>query len=118
MAREIPEPPELHITALSADGVTVVAVAGEIDIATAGEFTAALREQLAAAPVLLDLRRLTFMDSSGVRALDAVLGDVAREGWAFEIRSDMHANVRQVLRLTGMLDALPLRDPPSSAGLA
>jgi anti-anti-sigma regulatory factor len=53
------------------------------------------------------------MDSSGVRALDALLGDVEREGWSFQIRSDMHANVRQVLRLTGMLEALPLRDQPS-----
>ena len=116
MAREIPEPPELHVTALSAEGVTVVAVAGEIDIATAGDFSAAVREHLGSGPVLLDLRKLTFMDSSGVRALDALLGDVEREGWSFEIRSDMHANVRQVLRLTGLLDALPLREPPASAG--
>ena len=114
MAREIPEPPELHVTALSADGVTVVAVAGEIDIATAGDFSAALREHLAAGPVLLDLRKLTFMDSSGVRALDAVMRDVEREGWSLAIRSDMHRNVRQVLALTGMLEALPLQDVPSS----
>jgi len=114
MAREIPEPPELHLTALGADGHTVLAVAGEMDIATAPEFTAALREQLAGGPVLLDLRRLTFMDSSGVRALDVLMREVERERWSLTIRSDMHRNVRQVLALTGMLEALPLQDVPST----
>ncbi|MBA3748045.1 MAG: STAS domain-containing protein [Solirubrobacterales bacterium] len=111
MAREIPEPPELHVTALRSGGVTNVAVAGEMDIASVGDFGAAVREHLASGPVLLDLRKLTFMDSSGVRALDALMRDVEREGWSLTIRSDMHGNVRQVLRLTGMLDALPLQDP-------
>jgi anti-sigma B factor antagonist len=114
MAREIPEPPELHLTALSADGQTVLAVAGEVDVASAPEFAAGLREHLASGPVLLDLRKLTFMDSSGVRALDAVMRDIEREGWSLAIRSDMHRNVRQVLALTGMLEALPLQDVPST----
>ncbi len=114
MARDIPEPPELYLTALSADGHTIVAAAGEIDIATVGEFSAVLREHLAAGPVLLDLRRLTFMDSSGVRALDALLREVELEDWSLRIREGIHRNVRQVLALTGMLDALPMQEAPSA----
>ncbi|MEA2138330.1 MAG: hypothetical protein QOG56_1480 [Solirubrobacteraceae bacterium] len=115
MAAAIPEPPELRLTATRSDGTTHLAVAGEIDMATVDEFSAAVREHLAATPVLLDMRELTFMDSSGVRALDALLRDAESAGWAFAIRSDMHRNVRRVLAMTGVLETLPLQDPPSSA---
>jgi anti-anti-sigma factor len=113
MVREIPDPAEFHVTVLRADGLTNVAVAGEVDIATVGEFVDALREHLASGPVVLDMRELTFMDSSGVRALDALLGDVEREDWSLAVCSDMHRNVCQILRLTGILGELPLQDPPS-----
>lgn len=111
--RESPEPPELEVTARRAAGLTSLAVAGEMDVATAGEFAATVREHLAGGPVVLELHELRFMDSSGVRALDGLLRDTEREGWSLRIRSDMHDNVRRVLALTGMLDALPLEDPPA-----
>ena len=107
----IPEPPELHVTAQRGEGLTSLAVAGEMDIATADDFAATVREHLADGPVMLELRELRFMDSSGVRALDGLLRDSEREGWSLRIRSDLTENVRRVLSLTGMLDALPLQDP-------
>ena len=112
-AHPIPPPPELRVTATRVDGETNVAVAGEMDIATVSGFAAAVRTHLADGHVLLDLRELTFMDSTGVRALDTLLRDAELHGWTFAIRSDLHRNVRQVLVMTGMLDALPLQDPPS-----
>ena len=110
--RGIPEP-ELHVTARSGEGLTSLAVAGEMDVATAGDFAATVREHLAGGPVMLELRELRFMDSSGVRALDELLRDCEREGWSLRIRSDLTENVRRVLSLTGMLDGLPLQDPPA-----
>jgi anti-anti-sigma factor len=92
---------------------TVMAVDGELDMATVDEFTASLREGLAAGPVLLDLRALAFMDSSGVRALDAVLRDAEGEGWKLTILPEMRANVRQLLTLTGLIAILPFEDPPA-----
>ena len=86
----------------------VLAVSGELDLATVGEFAAGVREQLAKGPTTLDLRELSFMDSSGVRALDGLLRDAAREGCSFAIRNELQRNVRKVLELTGMLAALPL----------
>ena len=59
----------------AAEGV-LVAVSGELDIATASAFEATLLEQLAEGPVRLDLRELSFMDSTGIRVLDAILRDL------------------------------------------
>jgi anti-sigma B factor antagonist len=85
----------------------IATVAGELDLATADRFVAAISEALIAGPVLLDLAGLTFMDSSGVRALDDLLREVERERWTLSIRSLFAPNVRQVMEITGMLDALP-----------
>lgn len=92
----------------------VMAVAGELDVATAPELEAALREQLAAGPVRLDVRGLSFMSSSGIRALDAILRDVAAHRWMLVIEPTMQPAVRQVIELTGMTDALPF-DAPQEA---
>ncbi|MCR3749661.1 STAS domain-containing protein [Lentzea californiensis] len=53
------------------DGVPIVAVAGEVDIVTAPLLRAELTTQLSQSPVVLvvDLREVTFFDSSGIGAL-------------------------------------------------
>ena len=88
----------------------VVEVAGELDMAHAGEFAAGVRDQLTKGPVLLDLSELSFMDSSGVGALDGLLRVAEENGFQLRIQSDLHENVKRVLDLTGMLAGLPLED--------
>jgi anti-sigma B factor antagonist len=100
----------LRLTVAGGSGERTVAAVGELDLATADAFAAALRDHLAGGPVLLDLREVSFMDSSGVRVLDALLRDVAREGWSLAVRPEMQNSVRMVLEMTGMIDALPLRE--------
>jgi anti-sigma B factor antagonist len=92
----------------------VIAVEGELDLATADEFTAGVRRELAGAAVVLDLSGLSFVDSSGVRALDDLVRETDREGWALSIDARLPEGVRQVLRLTGMLDLLPIEADPGS----
>jgi anti-sigma B factor antagonist len=111
---ELPDPPELSVTARTSGEHTSLAVAGEMDVATADEFATAVREHLAVGPVVIELAELRFMDSSGVRALDGLVRDSEREGWSLAIAPDIHDNVRRVLSLTGVLDTLPLRDAPAS----
>ena len=111
---QVPDPPFFRLDVRPGPGRTVVAAAGEVDLATAGAVGDALREHLAAGPVLLDLSELTFMDSSGVRAIDAVLGTCAREGWDLRVRRAMHEHVRQVLEMTALYDALPFEDDQRS----
>jgi len=106
----VPELPDFRLTVARAGERTVVAAAGEMDLVTAGDFDTTVREHLAAGPVLLDLRELSFMDSSGVRALDALLRDVDRQGWSLAVHPDLHGNVRQILEITGMLSSLPMED--------
>src|SRR5688500_12492781 len=68
---ERPDPPIFSLDVTPGDdGSTTVSVAGELDLATADEFARAVRSGLARGPVLIDLREVTFMDSSGVRALN------------------------------------------------
>ena len=108
-------PPSFEIVVSPAprEGV-VVALVGEIDLSTAPDFETALRERLAAGPVRLDLRGLSFMDSSGIRVLDAILRDCAAMPWTLLIEPTLQPAVRQVIALTGMTDALPF-DPPRGA---
>jgi anti-anti-sigma factor len=108
MTQMAPGSPPFCLTVTCAEGQTVLAVAGELDLATVGEFAAQMADQLAKGPTTLDLHELSFMDSSGVRAIDGLLRDVAREGWSFAIRDDLQSSVRKVFELTGMLAALPL----------
>jgi anti-anti-sigma factor len=100
------------VTADRRGGWTVLAVAGELDLATADEFATAVRDQLADNRVLLDLRELSFMDSSGVRVLDALQRDVDRGDRNLAIRGEFQDNVRMVLEMTGMLGVLPIREEP------
>jgi anti-anti-sigma factor len=108
--------PALWLTVRQVDDQTVIAVGGELDLATVDEFAAGVRNELVAAAVHLDLSELAFLDSSGVRGLDDLVADVDREGWVLEISPVLRGAVRQVLELTGMLDLLPIADAPVSDG--
>jgi anti-anti-sigma factor len=107
---DAPHQPQFSVRADGArDGSTVVAVAGEVDVATAGELEAFVRGRLGdEGGVLLDLRDVTFLDSSGVRALAAVARHAAEGGGDLRVRGELREPVRQVLELTGMLQILPL----------
>ena len=98
----------------AAEGVLVTA-AGELDIATAAAFEATLLEQLAEGPVRLDLRKLSFMDSTGIRVLDAILRDLPVIGSTLLIDPTLQPAVSQVLALTGIIDALPFDIPDAPA---
>ncbi|CAL9335326.1 Anti-sigma-B factor antagonist [Streptomyces sp. enrichment culture] len=67
----------------TADGVRVLTLAGEIDHTTAGVFRRALAaEDGCARRTVLDLRGVTFMDSSGINVLVAANNAArAHGGW-------------------------------------
>lgn len=113
MIRHIPEPPSLETRAARDGARTLLTIQGEIDLATVEQFQAAVREHLATGPVLLEMRKTTFMDSTGVRALDELLRQADGDGSTLKIRADMHRNVRHVLELTGVLDVCELQEPPA-----
>ena len=106
-----PDWSRFEIGAESEGDATIVRVSGELDLATVAEFDGTLRSQLASGPVRLDLSGLTFMDSSGLHALDDVLRDAPREGWKLSISPALQHGVRQILELTGMMAVLPFETP-------
>jgi anti-anti-sigma factor len=101
------ERPNFEIQVVSEGGVSTVAVSGDLDLATVGEFDTALRDQLARQPVRLDLARLTFLDSAGIHALDAVVRDLEPNGWQLRIAPALQDAVRQILEITSMIGVLP-----------
>jgi anti-anti-sigma factor len=96
--------------------VVRLAVEGELDLATAPTLSAHL-EAASGTPgraVVVDLERLTFLDSSGVALLLRAARRATAEGWTLSIVRTP-AQALSVLKLCGLLDALPLdaAEPPA-----
>ncbi|WP_017607126.1 STAS domain-containing protein [Nocardiopsis xinjiangensis] len=60
------------------DGISVVGIEGEIDIATARAVHTRLTEKLAHGCVVADLGEVAFIDASGVNALVGAMREAAR----------------------------------------
>ena len=78
-------------------------VAGEVDIDTAPLF----EDQLLTldGPIRLDMRAVTFMDSSGVRALIRMHGHCERDGRPFSVHT-CSPQVERLLRSLGLYDVV------------
>src|SRR3954452_14175117 len=100
--------PGFHCEVQRTDKGTVVAAIGELDMGTVEIFDATLRAVLEDGPAILDLARLSFMDSSGVRALDGIVRDGRDAGWQLVIRPELQRAIEHVFQLTGVLGALPI----------
>jgi anti-sigma B factor antagonist len=99
------------------DGDTVwVRPQGELDLDTAPELEqelARVREH-ANGRVVLDLRRLTFMDSTGLRLVIRWDTAAREQGFEFAIVPGPEV-VQRVIRLTGMDGHLRAADPPAES---
>jgi anti-sigma B factor antagonist len=63
-------PIEIEVSAEAGADVAIVAVSGDLDLSTAPELERSLTGvQTNGRPVVLDLRRVSFMDSSGLRVI-------------------------------------------------
>lgn len=90
-----------------------VHVAGELDIATVAQLVRTLREsQLRARVVVLDLRELEFMDSSGVHAIVSASIRARRLGGQLVLLR-APPNVDRMFTLTGSSDAVEIGDVDS-----
>jgi anti-sigma B factor antagonist len=86
---------------------------GELDLDTAPQLDQeleALREA-GAACLLLDMRELTFMDSTGLRLVIRWDSTAHQDGFDFAIVPGVEV-VQRVFRLTGMDEHLQIADPP------
>jgi anti-anti-sigma factor len=102
----------LH-TYQDADSVRV-AVSGELDLSSALTFEEELRRiELNCTPTLLvlDLRSLKFMDSTGLRLILSAHARAVNRGRKLAIVEGGEA-IRRIFRLTGVLERLNFVDPP------
>jgi anti-anti-sigma factor len=93
-----------------------IVVAGELDLASAGELESGLKAVESAKPelIVLDLRELEFMDSTGLRTVLAADAR-ARERGARLVIVRPPSEVERVFQVTRMDEHLELVDEPPTA---
>jgi anti-sigma B factor antagonist len=108
------DPTGFSISTSERDGRAVVVPRGELDLATAPELDAVVNERLdAGQDVVMDLRELAFMDSTGLRVLVAAHARVesADGGPTFlVVRPLPGAAIERILAIAGVESVLDLVD--------
>ena len=89
------------------NGVTRIALQCELDMDTVSEFTVVMTacEQEQASTIMVDLRDVTFIDSSGLRAFLLARGRSLGNGHRL-VFVGASASVRKVFEMTGMTSML------------
>ena len=97
------------------EDIAVVKAAGELDLRTVPQLEAALAEASGGAANLeLDLARVGFIDSTGVRLILGTYDACRRDRCEFSI-TGASPEVMRAFELLGLLDHLPFRGPGRSA---
>lgn len=106
-------PDDFRITvAAESNGVTVLTVSGELDIATADTLQSRTRRTLAEGyDVVIDLAGVTFFDCSGLRALIVARHVAAQFGARLRLRAPSPA-VERILQVTGVRDSFDVEPAP------
>lgn len=96
------ETPNLDIDIVERDGTVVVVLEGEIDLCAAPEFEASLTRLGAghSKPIVVDLDRVSFMDSAGVHVL--LQFSLARGNGNRLALAGGSPQVRRLLEVTGV----------------
>jgi anti-sigma B factor antagonist len=95
-----------------ADGTVVIEVRGEIDVASAAQLRALLVDNVAnlrPISIVVDLRHVTFVDSTGIGALAAGQNAARRVGVGFRV-SNPTPFVSHQLRIMGLAAQLGVTD--------
>ena len=97
------------------DGIAVLAVSGEVDLATVPAFEAAIAEALAHKPtaLIVDLSAVDFLASAGLQSLVATHESVSIQA-AFAVVADGPATSRPI-ELTGLDQILALHPTVAEA---
>ncbi|MFE2263147.1 STAS domain-containing protein [Streptomyces griseosporeus] len=100
----------LSVVATATDGIRVLTLAGEIDHETSDQLRRALDVAGTDGPrIVLDMGRVTFMDSSGINVLIAAYQAVtAADGWLrLAAPTDSVARVLQLVGVDDLIECHP-----------
>jgi anti-sigma B factor antagonist len=106
---------ELSITVDRKPDEAVIALAGEIDMLTAGKLAATVNELLVDHPsrIVLNLEQVTFCDSQGLGTL-VVLSRKASHAQSLLVLTNVGEFLQRVLDITGLRSALMIRNGQSA----
>jgi anti-anti-sigma factor len=100
---------EFRVEVHKEEGATVIAIAGELDLASAPQLEEELERAQSEGPVTLDLRELEFMDSTGLSIL--VRAHQAAEASGHRLLLVQGPpQVQRLLSLTGVAERLNVVD--------
>lgn len=104
----------LDMNISTSDGRVLAALSGEVDLSTVADVETRFEEVLRGAPALLvlDLREVTFLDSSGLRLMLRLDERQRSEGRRFTVVRGGR-RVARVLELTGADERLDLVSDPA-----
>ena len=108
---EAPVPGQLVIEKSRDADTVVLALSGELDLASAPMLERELREAEATGPrrIVIDLGGLAFMDSTGLQALLRARERANNDGHQLSLRRAPH-QVQRVFELTKTVDAFTFED--------
>jgi anti-anti-sigma factor len=99
--------PGLSVEPLERENETVLALHGEFDLTSVGEFKAAVARVKPGHSLVLDLRELAFLDSSGLGAFVLLYERGVAEGWSLVLLAPQ-PTVAMVLRISGLEQRLTI----------
>lgn len=100
----------LSVVTTFTDGVRVLTLAGEIDHHTGDQLRRALDVTDPARPrIVIDMRQVTFMDSTGINILIAAYQSVTKVGGWLRLAAPTDSVLR-VLQLVGVDDVIDCRE--------
>jgi anti-anti-sigma factor len=97
------------------DGAWVATAGGEIDMDSAPELRRALAGDGDAALVVLDLRAVTFLDSSALGLIVVELRRARERGSRFAVAAGRGSEAHRVLELSGLLGTVEVVEAPEGA---
>lgn len=109
---DVPAPVQLQVLSDRQPESTVLSLSGELDIASAPTFEQAVAEldPVQKSPrLVLDLSELTFMDSTGLRALLLARQEADESGRELVLRAGPR-QVQRVFELSGTIDRFQFED--------
>jgi anti-sigma B factor antagonist len=113
-------PVELAVSETVSDGRCTLHVDGELDMASAGRLETAVALALGGAPreLVLDLRGVRFMDSTGLRAVLRARKACDDSDSDFFVLPAERSRQHRLFQVSGLIGILTFREPDAAAGQA
>jgi anti-anti-sigma factor len=109
------EAPGLALAHEPSEGVDVIRLSGELDMANAGELARAV-EATSALRVVLDVDGLTYLDSAGLRAIDRAARELAESGRMLAVVASPDSRAGWTFRVAGFGEGLVVESLQAGIG--